>query len=90
MGFPDVVELLEAEVLVGLATDTTVYLSRRGGTLKVDKLTFAIRASDSCWHPGLPGRPLFPRVQVAFQDGGRVLPPQLYGTHILSIEAHDM
>ena len=52
--------LLEAEVLVGLATDTTVYLSRRGEALKVKKLTFTIRASDSSWHPGLPGRPLFP------------------------------
>ena len=38
---------LVAEVLVGLATDTTVYLSRRGKALKVDKLTFTIRASDS-------------------------------------------
>jgi len=51
---------LVAEVLVGLATDTTVYLSRWGKALKVNKLTFAIRASDSSWHPGLPGRPLFP------------------------------
>ena len=30
-----------------------------------DKLTFTIRASDSSWHPGLPGRPLFPREAVA-------------------------
>jgi len=44
-----------AEVLVGLATDTTVYLSWRGGSLKVNTLTFTIRASDSSWHPGLPG-----------------------------------
>ena len=35
---------LVAEVLVGLATDTTVYLSRRGEALKVNKLTFTIRA----------------------------------------------
>ena len=27
--------------------------------LKVNKLTFTIRASDSSWHPGLPWRPLF-------------------------------
>ena len=52
--------LFLAEVLVGLATDTTVYLSRRGEALKANKLTFTIRASDSSWHPGLPGRPLFP------------------------------
>jgi len=39
--------LYVAEVLVNLATDTTVYLSRRGGALKVNKLTFTIRASDS-------------------------------------------
>ena len=50
---------LAAEVLVGLEPDTTVYLSRRGEALKVNKLTFTIRASDSSWHPGLPGRPLF-------------------------------
>ena len=53
--------LLGAEVLVDLATDTTVYLSRRGKALKVNKLTFTIRASDSAWHPGLPGCPLSPR-----------------------------
>jgi len=29
-----------------------------GRALKVDKLTFAIRVSDSSWHPVLPGRPL--------------------------------
>ena len=34
--------------------------------------------------------PLYRRVQVAFQDGGRVLPPQLYGTHVLSVEVYDM
>ena len=50
-----------AEVLVGLATDTTVYLSRRWEALKVNKLTFAIRASDFSWHPGRLGCPLFPR-----------------------------
>jgi len=49
--------------LVGLATDTTVYLSRQGEALKVNKPTFTIRASDSSWHPGLPGRPLFPSVK---------------------------
>ena len=51
---------LVAEVWVILATDTTVYLSRRGKALKVNALTFAIRASDSSWHPGLPRRPLIP------------------------------
>ena len=45
---------------MGLATDITVYLSRRGEALKVNELTFTIRASDSSWHPGLPGRPMFP------------------------------
>jgi len=44
--------------LVGLATDTPVYLSRRGEALKFNKSTFIIRTSDSSWHPGLPGRPL--------------------------------
>ena len=34
--------LLVAEVLVGLATDATVYLSRRGDALKVKKMTVAI------------------------------------------------
>ena len=34
---------LVAEVLVCLATDTTVYLSRRGRALKVIKLTFTIQ-----------------------------------------------
>ena len=48
-----------AEVLVGLATETPVCFSRRGGALEVNTLTFTIRASDSAWHPGLPGRPLF-------------------------------
>ena len=52
-------ELLVAEVLVSLATDATGYLSRREEALKVNKLTFIIRASDSSWHPGLPWRPLF-------------------------------
>ena len=52
--------LLVAEVLVGLATDTTVYSSQWGEALQVNKLTFTIRASDSSWRPGLPGRPLFP------------------------------
>ena len=58
---PQLRALLVTEVLVGLATDTTVYLSRRGEALKVNKLTLAIRASVSSWHPGRPGRPLFPR-----------------------------
>ena len=49
---------------MGLATDTTVHLSRRGGVLKVKELTFAIRASDSSWHPGLSERPLFPEIQT--------------------------
>jgi len=53
--------LLVAEVLVVLATDTPIYLSRRGKALKSNRLTFAIRASDSSWHSALPGRHLFPR-----------------------------
>ena len=44
---------------MGLATDTTVYLRRRGKALEVNKRIFTIRASDSAWHFGLP---LFPRV----------------------------
>ena len=52
-----------AEVLVGLATDTTVYSSRRGQALKVNTLTFSTRTSKSSWHPGLPGRPLIPRLR---------------------------
>ena len=46
---------LVAEVLAGLATDTAVYSSRPEEALKVNKLTFTIRASDSSWHHGLPG-----------------------------------
>ena len=34
--------------------------SRRGEALKVNKLTFSIRASDSSWHPELHGRPQSP------------------------------
>ena len=45
---------------MGLATDTTVYFSRREEARKVNRLTFTIRASDSSWHPGLSGRHLFP------------------------------
>ena len=37
-----------------LATDTTVYLNRRGEALKVHNLTFTICASDLSRHPGLP------------------------------------
>ena len=51
---------LRSEALVGLATDTTVYLSRRGEALTVNKMTFTTRSFDPSWHPGLPGRPLFP------------------------------
>ena len=39
-------DLLVAEVLVGLATDTVVYVSRREEALQVNILTFAIRASE--------------------------------------------
>jgi hypothetical protein len=42
--------LYVAQVLVGLATDTTVYLSRQGEALKVNKLTCTIRASDFSLH----------------------------------------
>ena len=52
-------KLSVAEVLVGLATDTTVYLSLWGGALKVTILTFTILISESSLHPGLPGHPLF-------------------------------
>jgi len=60
---------LVAEVLVVLATDTTVYFSRWAA----NKLAFTIRASDSSWHPGLPGRPL-----VTFG-----LVPSARGPHLL-------
>ena len=43
--------LFVVEVLVDLATDT-VYLSRRGGALKVKKSAFTIRAADSAWPSG--------------------------------------
>jgi len=70
------VHLFVAEVLVGLATDTPVVLSRREAALKLNKLTFIICASDSSWHPGLLGRPLFPRREgervVAMQKNVRV------------------
>ena len=46
-----------ADVLVGLATDTTLYVSRRGEALQANKLTFTIRAADSSWHPDLPCPP---------------------------------
>ena len=52
---PEVRHLLVAQVLLGLATEATVYLSRR----EVNKLTFTIRDFDSSWHSGLLGRPLF-------------------------------
>ena len=42
---------------MGLATDTTVYLNRQREALKANKLTSAIHASDSSWHPGLSGPP---------------------------------
>ena len=58
-----------------MATDTAVYSSRWGEALKVNKLTFDIRAFDSSWHPGLPGRPLLP---------GRPWPPlaPLFGLRV--------
>ena len=34
-------------------------LKPAGEALRVNKLTFTICASDSSWHPGIPGRPLF-------------------------------
>jgi hypothetical protein len=39
-----------------------------GRALKVKKLTFTIRASDSSWHPGLPGRPLSPHSRHMQRD----------------------
>ena len=58
------IKVLAAEFLVGLATDTIVSLNRRGEALEAITLTFSIRASDSLRHPGLPGRPPFPREAV--------------------------
>ena len=46
-------QVLGAEVVVGLATDTTVYLSRREEALDVI-LTFTIRASVAPWAPRTP------------------------------------
>ena len=59
-----VMYLIVAEVLVGVATDATVFLSRWGEALEVNELTFTIRASDSSWHPGLPGRPRMVKVNL--------------------------
>ena len=53
-----------------LATDKTVCLSLWGQAPLVNKLTFSIRASDSSWHPGLPGRPLFHARRSERIDGG--------------------
>ena len=47
-------------MLLGLATDTTVH---RGKRLK----SFTIRASDSAWHHGLPGRPMMSRSRFVVQ-----------------------
>ena len=41
---------LVAQVLMGLATATTVRSSRRGEALEANKLTLSIRAFDSPWH----------------------------------------
>ena len=48
-----------AEVLVGLATDTPVYLSRRGGALKANNMTFTIRFRFlmAPWAPRAPSVP---------------------------------
>ena len=56
--------------MVGLATDTIVDLSRRGGALKVIKLIFIILAADFSWYPGLPGRPLSRGCSTAFLPRG--------------------
>jgi hypothetical protein len=56
--------LFVAEVLVGLATDTAAYLSRREDALKVNTLTFIISASDSSWRPRPPG------LQQLLDNGG--------------------
>ena len=76
-----------AEVLAGLAT---VYLSRRGAALKVNKLTFTIRASDSSWHPRLPGRPLstFAGIESTLGKGADLssLRHPVVCVHLLSVE----
>jgi len=46
---------------VGLATDTH---NLRVEARKVNKLTSTLHASDSSWHPGHPGRPLFGRLEL--------------------------
>ena len=58
---PEAPYKLVAEVLVGLASDTLVYLSRWGETVQVKNMTFTIRAlapwaprAPSVYHPG-PG-----------------------------------
>ena len=58
-----------------LATDKTVNLRRREQALKVNKLTFVIRASDYSWNPGLPWRPLFPSGEGEGEERGRQLLP---------------
>ena len=50
------VEVLVAEVFVGLATDTTVYLSGRWDARKVNELIYHSRASDPWWRPNARGR----------------------------------
>ena len=65
-----------AEVLVVLATDTTVDGIQREEALKVNELTFIIRASDSSWHPGLPGRPVIP-----CEPDARRCRPEAAGAH---------
>ena len=82
-----------AVVLMGLAKTITIYLSRRRGALDVYTLTFTIRASDSSWHPGHPGRLLFHnRLQIGlfmvkfddqpdecvFSEMGLFAPPSLF------------
>ena len=42
-----------------LQKSTSLKCEPSSEALQVNKLIFAIRASDSSWHPGLPGRPLF-------------------------------
>ena len=63
---------------MGLATDTTVYLSGGEKRVKSTKLTFTIRASDSSWRLRRPGHPLLPGtcwVLVSTHPLPRIPPP---------------
>ena len=68
--------MLVAEVLVGLATDATVYLSRRGGALKV-KIDFHHPRFRFLMAPWAPRAPYVSLVDEGFRERG-VRPPLMH------------